>query len=139
VFDCCPETGGSFAWEVNYPLSDCTRDRWRGIAAARQRGRPLPPVALIQVGDLYFVRDGHHRISVTRALGQHSIEATVEMWHTDRPLTREQVAPTVGRSRPRERDAERRAAAGSRPALALGWLSGLLQYGDRARASEVAR
>jgi hypothetical protein len=40
----------------------------------------LPPVALIQVGDVYFVRDGHHRISVARALGRNQIEAKVTAW-----------------------------------------------------------
>lgn len=34
------------------------------LAVARQQGVALPAVELIQVGDLYFVRDGHHRVSV---------------------------------------------------------------------------
>jgi hypothetical protein len=37
----------------------------------------LPPVELIQVGDVYFVQDGHHRISVAQALGQRDVEARV--------------------------------------------------------------
>jgi hypothetical protein len=41
---------------------------------------------LIQVGDVYFVRDGHHRISVARALGHLMIEATVEVWQVDGPV-----------------------------------------------------
>jgi hypothetical protein len=69
-----------------YPLKDHNRERWLGIAQARHRGRALPPVALIQVGDLYFVRDGHHRISVARALGQLDIEATVIVWQVEGPL-----------------------------------------------------
>jgi hypothetical protein len=68
------------------PLKDYNRERWLGIAAARQRGRALPPVSLIQVGDLYFVRDGHHRISVARALGQLEIEATVIVWQVEGTL-----------------------------------------------------
>lgn len=68
------------------PLRDHNRDRWLSIAQARQRGRALPPVVLIQVGDLYFVRDGHHRISVARALGQKAIEATVVVWQVAGPL-----------------------------------------------------
>jgi hypothetical protein len=47
------------------------------IAKLRLEGRPLPPVELIQVGDSYFVRDGHHRISVARAFGQTAIDAQV--------------------------------------------------------------
>jgi hypothetical protein len=40
-------------------------------------------VQLIQVGGAYYVRDGHHRVSVTRALGQDSIEAEVSVWTND--------------------------------------------------------
>ena len=49
------------------PLTNHTSGRWRRILAARQKGVCMPPVDLVQVGDLYFVRDGHHRISVARA------------------------------------------------------------------------
>ena len=41
-------------------------------------GPPLPPVDLVQVRDLYLVQDGHHRISVARALGHSAIEARVK-------------------------------------------------------------
>jgi len=37
----------------------------------------LPPVELIRTGGIYFVRDGHHRISVARALGEAYIDAEV--------------------------------------------------------------
>lgn len=60
-----------------YPLNDHTRDRWINIAAARRDGAALPPVELIQVGDGYYVRDGHHRISVARASGQREIEGWI--------------------------------------------------------------
>jgi hypothetical protein len=59
------------------PLSDNTRDRWISIAAATRNRVCLPPVELIQVGDEYFVRDGHHRISVARAMGQVEIESRI--------------------------------------------------------------
>ena len=59
------------------PLNSYLQDRWIGIATARRRGIPLPPVELIQVGDEYYVRDGHHRISVANALGQAEIEAQI--------------------------------------------------------------
>jgi len=80
---------GDFDCDFN-PIQDHTRDRWLNIASARQRGRYLPPVALIEVGDRYFVRDGHHRISVARALGQGAIEASVEVWQVDQPVAGEQ-------------------------------------------------
>jgi len=68
------------------PLQDHNRVRWLRIAAARQRGRSLPPVELVQVGDLYFVRDGHHRVSVARALGQPFIAARVTALNVTEPL-----------------------------------------------------
>lgn len=59
------------------PLKAHNRERWTSIAVARMMGAALPPVSLIQVGQVYYVRDGHHRISVARHLGQASIEAEV--------------------------------------------------------------
>jgi hypothetical protein len=63
-----------------YPLSDQTRQRWQSVACALEAGIELPPVQLIQVGSTYYVRDGHHRVSVNRALGQEAIEAEVTVW-----------------------------------------------------------
>jgi hypothetical protein len=37
----------------------------------------MPPVDLVRIGQIYFVRDGHHRISVARALGRTDIDAYV--------------------------------------------------------------
>ena len=62
------------------PLSDETRQRWQRVAEAVADGLPLPPVQLILVGNVYYVRDGHHRLSVNRALGQEEIEAEVTIW-----------------------------------------------------------
>ena len=59
------------------PLKAHLQERWVGIAAARRQGIPLPPVELVQVGGEYFVRDGHHRISVAVAMGQIEIEARI--------------------------------------------------------------
>jgi len=77
------------------PLQDYTRERWLGVAAAHFQGRALPPVELVQVGQVYFVRDGHHRISVARALGQQSIEAKVLVWEATGLLPWEE--PFAGR------------------------------------------
>jgi hypothetical protein len=62
------------------PLSEHTKQRWLSVASAWFQGLTLPPVELIQVGDSYFVRDGHHRVSVARAAGQQQIEAEVLVW-----------------------------------------------------------
>lgn len=54
--------------------------RWQRIAQAWLDGRYLPAIELIQLGDQYFVRDGHHRVSVARAFGQLEIDAFVTVW-----------------------------------------------------------
>jgi|GEM_PF-2265006 len=68
------------------PLYDRARGRWLNIARARQQGKVLPPVSLVRVSDVYFVMDGHHRISVARALGQGDIQARVTIWQVTGPL-----------------------------------------------------
>jgi hypothetical protein len=59
------------------PLHARTRDRWMSIAIARSQGDTLPLVELIQLGEDYFVRDGHHRISVAHAFSEEYIDAIV--------------------------------------------------------------
>jgi hypothetical protein len=84
------------------PLNGHTRERWLGIAGAREKGKGLPAVDLVQVGELYFVRDGHHRISVARALGQTDIEARVEVWQVEGPLPQEVQALLPGQKTGRQ-------------------------------------
>jgi hypothetical protein len=64
------------------PTSGRSRGRWEQIAAAARRGESFPPIDLVKVGQLYFVRDGHHRVSVARALGRTDIDAYVTDVHT---------------------------------------------------------
>jgi hypothetical protein len=45
---------------------------------AEERGAVLPPISVVRVGDAYAVRDGHHRVSVARARGAVSIDASVD-------------------------------------------------------------
>jgi hypothetical protein len=59
------------------PTTGRVRSRWEHIATAMRRGEAMPPVDLVRVGQLYFVRDGHHRVSVARALGHTDIDAMV--------------------------------------------------------------
>ncbi len=59
------------------PTSRRVRGRWERIAAVMRRGEPLPPVDLVRIGEIHFVRDGHHRVSVARALGRSDIDAYV--------------------------------------------------------------
>jgi hypothetical protein len=58
------------------PSAD-VRARWERIAAARRRGEAMPPIDVYRVGDLHFVKDGHHRVSVARAHGATDIDARV--------------------------------------------------------------
>jgi hypothetical protein len=53
------------------------RHRWVKIARANLRGEYLPPIDVFQVGTVYFVKDGNHRVSVARALNQATILAHV--------------------------------------------------------------
>ena len=71
------------------PTSARLRSRWERIAAAQRRGEALPPVSLYKIGDLYFVRDGHHRVSVAKSLGRTDIDAYVTEVETRIPLGEE--------------------------------------------------
>ena len=79
------------------PLNSRDKDRWLSVAAARIAAVPLPPVELIRVGDIWFVLDGHQRISVARAMGEEEIEAVVAIWRITAPLPRAR-APTWHRT-----------------------------------------
>jgi hypothetical protein len=60
------------------PASKGVRGRWEGIATARRRGQTMPPIDVYRIGELHFVEDGHHRVSVARALGDTHIDAYVK-------------------------------------------------------------
>ena len=59
------------------PTSRRVRRRWQGIANAMRRGEAMPPIDVYRIGELHFVIDGHHRVSVARQLGLDVIEANV--------------------------------------------------------------
>jgi len=59
------------------PKQDLTSDRWLRIDHAFYDDISLPPVVLYKVGNVYFVVDGHHRVSVARQQGQEFIDAEV--------------------------------------------------------------
>ncbi|MDQ6914447.1 MAG: chromosome partitioning protein ParB [Actinomycetota bacterium] len=71
------------------PTSSKGRRRWESIANAQRRGDALPPVSLYRIGELHFVRDGHHRVSVARALGERTIQGYVTEVLTRTPVGRE--------------------------------------------------
>src|SRR3954471_9560303 len=59
------------------PTSDRSRQRWERLAEKSRLGEYLPPIDVYKLGNLYFVIDGHHRVSVARAQGADAIEAHV--------------------------------------------------------------
>jgi hypothetical protein len=59
------------------PTSGRVRPRWERIALAIRRGEGMPPIDVYRIGDVHFVKDGHHRVSVAQALGHQVIEAYV--------------------------------------------------------------
>jgi hypothetical protein len=59
------------------PTSGRPRQRWERIAGAQRRGESMPPISVYRIGEIHFVRDGHHRVSVARARGDTVIDAYV--------------------------------------------------------------
>ena len=60
-----------------YPKSVRLQNRWESIDAARLDDVILPPISVYKLGDVYFVRDGNHRVSVARSQGVEFIDADV--------------------------------------------------------------
>ncbi len=71
------------------PLLDSDKERWAGVMVEiTAPGRPgLPPVELYKIGDAYFVKDGHHRISVAKRLHAKTISAYVTEISSSVPLS----------------------------------------------------
>ncbi len=59
------------------PTSSRVRARWERLALAQRRGEAIPPIEVYRVGDLHFVKDGHHRVSIAMASGLTDIDAYV--------------------------------------------------------------
>lgn len=68
------------------PRHDYLKSRWVGIDVAHYTEIPLPPVRLYEIGGVYFVRDGNHRVSVAKTRGQTSVDAEVSSLDAEVPL-----------------------------------------------------
>ncbi len=79
------------------PTQSHTRDRWRRINRAWYQDISLPPVLLYKVGDVYFVVDGNHRVSVARSKSQAYIDAEVRECIARVPLTEDVRAEDLER------------------------------------------
>jgi hypothetical protein len=71
------------------PRQTFTKSRWMSIDRAHLMDENLPPVELYKIGDVYFVKDGNHRVSVGREKGQAFIDAQVIEIDVDIPVTAE--------------------------------------------------
>jgi hypothetical protein len=69
------------------PLSGADEERWKRLDIALNELRSLPPIEVYKIGDVYFVRDGNHRVSVAKANGLDTIEANVTEIEPRVPLT----------------------------------------------------
>ncbi len=69
------------------PRQARTRSRWVSIDSAHHDDIILPPVELYKMGEVYFVRDGNHRVSVAREQGQEFVDAYVTEIEVPVPLT----------------------------------------------------
>ena len=68
------------------PTQSFTRPRWESVDIANLTDVDLPPVQLYNVGGVYFVKDGNHRVSVAKEKGMEFIDAEVIECPTTVPL-----------------------------------------------------
>jgi len=71
------EGGKARGFDRGFRPPRASRSRWERLWMASRRGGPVPPISVYRIGDRHFVNDGHHRVSVARALGQAAIDAEV--------------------------------------------------------------
>ena len=65
------------------PRAEFLRARWESIDRAQIKDIPLPAIRLYEIGGVYFVRDGNHRVSVARYQGMEEIDAEVTSLSTE--------------------------------------------------------
>jgi hypothetical protein len=59
------------------PRAEHLRERWERVDVAHITDKILPPIQLYEIGGVYFVRDGNHRVSVAKAQGVEFIDGEV--------------------------------------------------------------
>jgi hypothetical protein len=73
------------------PRAEHLRQRWERVDIARLRDIVLPPIQLYEIGGVYFVRDGNHRVSVARSQGAELIDAEVTSLSSEIPISPSQT------------------------------------------------
>lgn len=74
------------------PVSNDLSERWRSVNRAFYHEVSLPPAKLYKVGDVYFVLDGNHRVSVAKEVGVSYIDAEVMEAVTRVPVDENDIA-----------------------------------------------
>ncbi len=69
------------------PTQEFIRERWKHIYEVAHSFEGFPAIDVYKIGDAYFVRDGHHRVSVLKELGAPTVEASVTELETPVPLS----------------------------------------------------
>lgn len=69
------------------PLNPAVTERMRRMEQALESGVGLPPIDVYQIGDVYFVRDGNHRVALARQHRHDHIDAHVTEIACRVPLT----------------------------------------------------
>lgn len=69
------------------PRREHLRQRWERVDIARLQDIILPPIQLYEIGGVYFVRDGNHRVSVAHSQGVELIDAEVTSLSSEIPIT----------------------------------------------------
>jgi nucleotide-binding universal stress UspA family protein len=69
------------------PRDASIKERWKRIYAAAQGMEGLPPIEVYRVGEVYFVKDGNHRVSVAREMGAEFIQAYVREFTSPVPIS----------------------------------------------------
>jgi hypothetical protein len=65
-------------FDADFRPARAARSRWQRLWLAEVRGAVLPPISVVPVDGGYAVQDGHHRVSVARARGALTIDATLD-------------------------------------------------------------
>jgi hypothetical protein len=81
------------------PLQDSHQDRWTSVKRAFAGTRDLPPIRVYHAGDVYFVIDGNHRVSVARHLGRTHIAAYVVQIQARVPFSKDDQPAQLARKR----------------------------------------
>ncbi len=81
------------------PREEALRQRWTEVEGLARGSRGFPPISLYKVGEVYFVVDGHHRVSVARSVAAPTIEARVHEFRTPVELEGDETPDEIVRRR----------------------------------------